>query len=172
MTNLFDRIDGDFRSLDIEKAANAFIAHKIPVLLTHGIDDQGNCTCRKKDCPSIGKHPIGVFFPKGHKSACLDKKLVARCLRKYPQANLAICPPPEFVVIDIDGDEGLKTYESLKLPKTATVKTGRGYHCYFQCNASAISISKLDGIDIKTSNGYVVVPPSNHHSGVRYKWLK
>ena len=55
------------------------------------------------------------------------------------------------------------------LPKTATVRTARGKHYWFEGTLIG-RVRKLEGIDIKT-NGYVVAPPSRHVRGVRYKWI-
>jgi predicted P-loop ATPase len=82
------------------------------------------------------------------------------------------------VVVDLDGETGLKSAQKLfsahgGVPKTFTVETGGGgLHLYFQAPESVTirnSASKLaPGVDIRASGGYVVGPGSRHPSGGRY----
>jgi len=89
-----------------------------------------------------------------------------------------------ITVIDIDRkDNGLKTWRSWikKYGKidTPTVKTGNeGYHYYFKYNEKLHNRLNIKingnriGIDIKGNGGQVVVPPSIHPNGTKYKWTK
>lgn len=62
-----------------------------------------------------------------------------------------------------------------KLPDTLVSQTGGGgKHVFFKrpeggVKNSAGKIAK--GIDVRCDNGYVVIPPSPHHSGGEYCWL-
>jgi hypothetical protein len=60
------------------------------------------------------------------------------------------------------------------LPDTRMVETGSGGRHYYFLTTKVISNSAgkvaLD-IDIRGSGGYVILPPSNHLSGGRYRWL-
>ena len=77
-----------------------------------------------------------------------------------------------MIVIDVDpragGLESLAALEKHcgKLPETLTTFSGRrdgGHHLYFVRPAGILSARRLGrGIDLKTSSGYVVVPPSIH----------
>ena len=60
------------------------------------------------------------------------------------------------------------------LPRTAIVKTGRGWHLYFAMPAGCARIpcSTRDGLDVRADGGYVVAPPSVHLSGHIYTWQK
>jgi hypothetical protein len=76
--------------------------------------------------------------------------------------------PSGWVVVDIDGDDGWDSLRDLErdygsLPKTASVRTPRGYHFYFKwpgaevrCSASQVA----PHIDVRGDGGYVIVPPS------------
>jgi len=56
------------------------------------------------------------------------------------------------------------------LPKTRFVKTGGGgYHLYYQ-GAKDLPKNLGEGIDFKSTGGYVILPPSIHQSGIPYKW--
>lgn len=164
-------IDGDLASSSKSKAACAWIDAGAQVLALHGINGDGHCTCGNKRCKSPGKHPIAAEFPRGQHSATRSKTKIRRVLKSNPDANLGVVLPDDIVVLDVDGPTGKDTYERLGLPKTATVQTGRGTHRYFRTRKPLPEKrQRLDGIDIKDSrSGYIVVPPSNHHSGQRYR---
>jgi Bifunctional DNA primase/polymerase, N-terminal/Primase C terminal 2 (PriCT-2) len=78
------------------------------------------------------------------------------------------------VVLDVDGEEGRKSLESLgPLPRTPTVKSYRGHHYYFKHPGARVTSRSgvLPGIDIKGDGGYAVAPPSVHESGTQYVWV-
>jgi hypothetical protein len=168
------RFEGDIASSSIITAALAWGRQGAKIIGLHGIDDSDSCTCRNSRCRSPGKHPIAELFPKGQHSATNNAATIRRAFRRYPRANLGVILPPGLVALDVDGPEGATTFKRLDLPSTLTVQTGRGTHHYF---LTAQPISKrranLDHVDLKDDqSGYIVVPPSRHHSGKRYRWLK
>lgn len=169
MPNLV-RIDGDLLSSSKLTAACAWIDAGAKIVALHGIAENGRCCCGNQECKSPGKHPIAAEFRHGHKSATDSKQKITRVLKAHPTANLGVVLPAHIVVLDVDGPEGKETFEKLKLPKTATVKTGRGTHHYFSTDRPLPEKKlSLKGIDIKDGkSGYVVVPPSDHHSGKQY----
>jgi hypothetical protein len=126
-----DRIEGALRSPSLLKSALGWAALDVPVLLCFGVDDRGRCDCGNRDCSGPGKHPIGEFFPHGHKSATTDKAMIRRAVRKHHNANLAIVPEGDLIVLDVDGEVGQQTFAGLALPPTATVLTSRGLHAYY-----------------------------------------
>lgn len=86
------------------------------------------------------------------------------------------------IVIDIDlKDEGLSYWTDLTNKnhqiETLTVETGSGgMHYYFKFEEYMnpwYSMNKLwgKGIDFRTDNGYVIVPPSIHPNGNKYKFM-
>lgn len=167
------RFEGGMASSSIKTAALAWARKGVRVLALHGIDDNNACTCGKSKCKSPGKHPIAAEFPNGHHSATCDPEKIERVFSKYPNANLGIVPPEGLIVLDVDGPEGLKTFRTLNLPLTLSVRSGRGSHRYFQTSeVIPKKRKKLSGIDMKNAaGGYIVVPPSKHHSGEKYVWL-
>ena len=55
------------------------------------------------------------------------------------------------------------------LPTTLTIRTGNGFHFYYDAKPDARFPGKLrQGVDIKF-NGYVVAPPSVHPNGEIYR---
>ena len=115
---------------------------------------------------------IAILFPHGLKNATVDTQRIKDGFDAFPNANIAIVPDGYLLVIDVDGEEGEKSIGRLKLAVTATAKTGRGRHLYFHCDGlENWKPEKLKGVDFRfNANGYVVVPPSRHQSGKRYRW--
>jgi len=78
-------------------------------------------------------------------------------------------------VVDVDGEEGaesLRVYEEQngRFPETLQVLTGRGQHYYFKQPPLPIKnrVCILPKIDVKTTGGYVIAPPSKHANGKNY----
>lgn len=128
MRNKF-RVTDDMRSRETLVAARAYLKVGLKLILTHGIDDNGRCTCGNTDCSHAGKHPIAEFFPNGANSATSDISLIRKALRKHPHANIAATLEGRTVV-DVDGPKGDAAVEGLKFAKTVKVKTKRGYHLH------------------------------------------
>jgi hypothetical protein len=92
-----------------------------------------------------------------------------------PQANVGVVTGAisGIVVLDIDGEEGIKSLALLpesQLLKTPTVKTGKGCHAYFRHPGGSVRnfARKLPGLDLRGDGGFVVAPPSIHESGAEY----
>jgi hypothetical protein len=91
---------------------------------------------------------------------------------RYRRCNIGARVPDPLVVIDIDPRHGGHlTLAELEdehgpLPETLTVLSGRGdggRHLHYRRPHGPLSASRLGaGIDVKTSAGYCVVPPSTH----------
>lgn len=157
----------------------------------HGITEQGQSTSNTTfgDSTNLGKRPATT---NGHKDATSDPETIKRWWHAQPRYNIGVnCKASGFFVIDIDprhgGDQSFSKFLELlgvELPETVTASTGeypskvgslRGRHLYFRCDPSETLIGNLEGIglpgiDIKF-NGYVIVPPSSHSSGVEYSWV-
>ncbi len=139
----------------------------------------GICACQNPNCSSPGKHPIpykGVFeatndldqIEKWWKSICIDANIAIRT-----GSISGIC------VLDIDprnnGNDSFDLLERTygKLPYTLESSTGgNGKHLFFEYDPR-VSFNRnnfFQGIDFKSENGYVIVPPSNHISGTHYLW--
>ena len=138
------------------------------------------CSCGKRDCKSVGKHPRTQH---GLKDATTDESTIRAWWRKWPDANVGIATGADsmLVVLDVDpekgGDESLADLEKAHGPLPGTVRGltgGGGTHLYYQHPGSIhvkTSASELaPGLDIRGDGGYVVGPPSLHESGQRYVW--
>jgi putative DNA primase/helicase len=148
------------------------------VLPLYGISD-GTCACaRGGSCAHPGKHPC---ISNGVHGATVQRKRIKAWLREWPKANLGIATgqPSGLFVLDIDGKVGrasLKVLEKKhgRLPKTITVKTGKGRHLYFRCGRARVrnSAGRLGkGIDVRGDGGYVVAAGSVHTAGATYRYV-
>jgi Bifunctional DNA primase/polymerase, N-terminal len=166
-------------------AALALAARELPVVPLHfPVQRRGvlTCSCGKRDCgKNAAKHPFGPLVPNGFKNATTDSKQITEWWRCYPQLNIGVSTAA-LVVLDVDPRHG--GYECLAaleeeydvIPHTWCVRTGSdGLHIYLAALLGATisnSVCKLGpGLDIRAKGGYVVVPPSVHISGNRYKWI-
>lgn len=136
----------------------------------------------RKWCPiAVGtdKRPLGKWaqfqkqLPNDHE--------IRQAFSRTSQPNIGVVcgAVSNLVVLDIDGEEGFQSLKAkgLEIPKTCTVKTGRGKHYYFlhpgvptRNFAKGRTSFPLPGVDFRGDGGYVVAPPSLHASGVRYQF--
>lgn len=161
------------------------------LLPCHGITN-GKCNCGDlhHDSSDAGKHPLLTDW--NHKSTG-NSETLNEWFGAHTGNNVAVnCRASGLVVIDIDprngGDESFLQLENWldgEIPETLTVLTGeyfihgvrtRGRHLYFKAQKGDqfykdFSKQGFKGIDIKF-NGYVLLPPSKHVSGVDYVWDK
>jgi hypothetical protein len=137
----------------------------------------GRCGCGDAACGSAGKHPIGALVPRGFKDATTDAATICGWWRRVPVANVGVVAG---VVADVDprhgGDRTLDdlTARHGTLPETVeTITGGDGRHLRFARPGGFVpsrSNALGPGIDVKADGGYVLVPPSLHQSGQRYRW--
>ncbi|MBI4035900.1 bifunctional DNA primase/polymerase [Candidatus Daviesbacteria bacterium] len=90
----------------------------------------------------------------------------------WPWANIGVVTGKlaGITVVDIDPRHGGST-EGL----TDTVKAqtgGGGWHYLYEYNGNCHSQNGIEpGIDLKAEGGYIIIAPSVHASGNKYKWL-
>lgn len=152
----------------------------------------GRCTCNSthQEPKDIGKHPR---IAEWNRNASSDPLAVERWWDEDPNGNIGVfCKESGFFVIDIDprsgGPDSFEKFEALvdgALPPTVEAITGvytvngrevRGRHLFYKCSPDEQLLGNLNkaglkGIDIK-HNGYVLIAPSQHFSGVSYEWVE
>ena len=172
-------------------AAQWYASKGWKIMPCHGIID-GRCTCggTHGEPKDVGKHPS---IPEWNVRATNDLNTVSSWWPEDGENNVSVfCRPSGFMVIDIDprsgGPDSFEKFEVLvegALPPTVEATTGsysmggkvsRGRHLFYKCAESENLVGNLkkaglNGIDIK-HNGYVLIAPSRHFSGVCYEWVK
>jgi hypothetical protein len=151
--------------------------HLVPL---YGVVEPEVCTCWKgKDCGTPGKHPSGGEA--WHLSATNDEDEVLSWFDNGRPVNVGLLLGPKSGVIDVelDGDDAKAAWDELGLGEiwTPTYRAGRGPHRLFrwQEDLPAVAVRKVMGIEVRIGNGgkaaQSVVPPSTHHTGIRYEWV-
>ncbi len=161
------------------------------IIPIHGLRPDGRCTCGEthKDPKDIAKHAaVGNW----QNEASSDNATLQGWWGRNPDYNAGVMAKNSgFFVLDVDprngGDESFyKLVEMLdgNIPDTLTQITGlynmrgreaRGQHYLFkapegvQFHGDLKRAYGLEGIDIK-HNGYILLYPSRHISGVSYEW--
>lgn len=128
-----------------------------------------------------GKEPMTAH---GVKNATTNFNTIEKWWTKYPNANIGIaCGEVSggLLVVDLDEKEnGVSGSDSLhnwerengSLPETVRSITGKGgAHLLFRIDhPEKNKVNLLEGVDIRSDNGYIVAPPSIHPNGTRYEW--
>ncbi|GAA3727559.1 bifunctional DNA primase/polymerase [Streptomyces tremellae] len=113
----------------------------------------------------------------GFHAATTDVDLVRQWWAEQPDANIgAPCALNSWAVLDIDprhgGDQSLAVLEQRVgiLPGAVMQLTGGGgLHIVYRTPSVALPGTLGPGLDVK-HNGYVLLAPSLHASGGRYRW--
>ena len=144
----------------------------------HGINEDGFCTCGNTNCTNAGKHPAS---PNGRTDATKDMKRLGELWDKRINLNGGIATGNEsgIFVIDIDGDDGIASFNELteqhgNFPHTLTSKTARGFHIIMRLPEGLKVKSRTGlakGIDVRGEGGYIVAPNSTHKSGHVYSFI-
>jgi putative DNA primase/helicase len=159
-------------------SALACAAQGWPVIPLHSVEN-GRCSCERGEaCSHPGKHPRTLH---GVKDATTGRKQIKAWLEKRPKDNFGIATglSSGIFVLDIDGKVGKASLKELqaehgRLPRTVTVKTGKGRHLYFRCDGARVRNSAGllgKGIDVRGDGGYVVSAGSVHSSGAVYRYV-
>jgi KaiC/GvpD/RAD55 family RecA-like ATPase len=128
--------------------------------------------------PVNGKVPATAH---GLKDASTDESLADIWFSRFPDRGVALATGRVSGVfaVDLDSPEALARFRALqqemgKMPTTPVSITGRGYHVLFRMPIDGDvrnSAGKLgEGIDVRGSGGYIVLPPSPHPAGASYRW--
>jgi putative DNA primase/helicase len=153
------------------------------------------CSCGKfhdttaSGSSSIGKHPI---VPNWQKREFKYEDLRDQVARQKFIPNLGVVlgkqPGGEYLIaIDVDDADRVAVLEQElgPLPPTPRCDSGRGYRLFYSApseidvaqlqNVTALTPGatgkdKIPGVDAKAESGQVVVAPSLHANGKRYRW--
>ena len=102
---------------------------------------------------------------------------LAKWWGEWPESNIGLVTGAisDLFVIDLDTQDAVKQVNDM-LPDTAiipTVQTPRGgRHLYFKhIDGFANKAGVAPGIDVRTTGGYIVAPPSKNGRGNKYSWI-
>jgi hypothetical protein len=72
-----------------------------------------------------------------------------------------------LLVLDVDGEEGLRSVRGLPNPPTPRVRTHRGYQAWFRHDGPPVPtrLKALPGVDLLAEAWQVLAPPSRHPAG-------
>jgi hypothetical protein len=99
---------------------------------------------------------------------------------RHPNHNVAFATGLVFDVLDLDGEDGIKAFDSWcqnngvavaydELPLVDT--PSGGMHLYFVSTGAGNRAGMLPHVDWRGRGGYVVAPPSVHPNGNTYAWM-
>lgn len=116
----------------------------------------------------------------GVHDASADEAQIRSWWGRCPNAGVGIaCGPSRLLVVDLDGPQAVEAWRALLAEHgdratTATVRTARGWHCWYRLPGDVElgnSVGRLGPkIDTRGAGGYVIAPPSVHPSGAVYTW--
>jgi Bifunctional DNA primase/polymerase, N-terminal len=166
--------------------ALAYAAAGYQVFPLRGKLPRGNCPqCEPRSARYQPHRPAdcGCELCHGLYAATSDPQRVASWWARWPQANIGARVPQSLFVLDIDprhhGHQRLAQLEAEHgpLPPTRVSLSGRGdggQHRWFLHPGGPLSAARLgQGLDVKTSAGYVLLPPSRHPAtGRPYTWAE
>ncbi len=176
--------------LEPGRAAEVYAACGLPVLPVFEPAPGGGCTCRVgAGCRRAGKHPrLKARRPGvgGVHEATSDLGTVRRWWRRWPAANVAIrTGPGSFDVADVDGSQGVEALRAILFEAGGVLGSGPlarsgggGWHLLFAptglgCQPPTTAAGEVvAGVDWRGRGGYVLVAPSRHPSGGRYRWVR
>jgi hypothetical protein len=165
------------------RAAEVYAALGYPVLPCFEPAPAGGCTCRAGGgCHRPGKHPRLKACQAGRggvHEATTDMAMVRSWWRRWPTANVALRTGDRFDVADVDGPQGVEALRAIlhstpaALDKGPLARTGGGgWHLLFAPTEAGSPGGILPGVDWRGQGGYVLVAPSVHPSGCRYRWVR
>lgn len=172
--------DPAFYTTPLGKFVIWHLQYQFPLFPIHGITAAGHCTCPAgPGCERPGKHP---YTRHGFKDASKDPDRIAALFDHRGDLNVGIATGKDagVVVIDLDGEAGQASWETLcathphsPVQPGMTFLTGKGRHLLFRHPGAAVrsrqKLAGYEGIDVRADGGYIVAPPSVHHSGRKYQ---
>jgi hypothetical protein len=166
---------------DMARAALWWAQHGIPVFPLHTPTAGGICSCAaSRDCKSPGKHPRTA---RGLKDATTDKRQIKQWWHRWPDANIGgvTGAASGLLALDVDPKAGgdlsltdLIEAHGQEWLDTFSVRTGSGgFHFFFKIPPDSDlrnTTGKIaPGLDTRANGGYIVLAPSLHAAGRRYR---
>jgi len=132
--------------------------------------------------PLAGKIPYKDS--QGYKDATTDLESINAWWMSHPTSNIGLATGERsgVIVLDIDPPEGYYSIKELQttyspLPDTTRSRTAHGgLHYFFQYPddgnryQNAVGLNGHEGVDIRATCGYAVLPPSKLYGRLSYTW--
>ncbi|MXP27912.1 hypothetical protein GRI58_03630 [Porphyrobacter algicida] len=121
----------------------------------------------------------------GLHSATTDAEQIKAWWGRWPNAMIGMPTGKRtgFWALDVDDPAAFEAGCGLELPGTRRCNTGKGYHLLFKYDPyrevrnqqrgakdGPWPMPELPGAEVRGEGGYVIVPPSLHPNGKRYRW--
>jgi hypothetical protein len=174
----------------INEAIDAYLAAGLKPILTHVPLADGKCSCghkhdkTKTGSTSVGKHPIASNW-QSHVYTRDELRDHLTRLSFMPNIGVVLGGQPDgewLIAVDVDD---MPRFTALELelgalPETPRCDSGRGYRLFYQAPpevdvTTLVNVTGLGGeagVDAKVKGGQVVVAPSLHANGNRYRWTR
>jgi len=124
----------------------------------------------------VGKDKTPLVSWREFQDRRASKDEIVNWWTKNPDANVGIVTGEisGITVVDCDSAEAITAFRTNYKGETPTVKTPRGTHYYFKYEKGTRNTVKIGGLDLdlRSSGGYVVAPPSINKELLPYRWLK
>jgi Bifunctional DNA primase/polymerase, N-terminal len=167
----------------VHDAAIAYAELGLADFPLHPILPDGRCGCGNQDCGNVGKHPATTGWPRTIPSASAAEHTWREDGRPERGIGVACGPRSGCFGLDVDPRHGGHTSLAQlverygRLPRTwaAQSGSGEGLHVFFawpdgmEIRNSAGKVGP--GLDVRGEGGFMVLPPSLHRTGGRYRWL-
>jgi hypothetical protein len=136
------------------------------------------CSCGDRACGQVGKHPLGSLVPHGLREATTNRARVLAWWTRQPLANVGLATGHRFDVLDVDGpddEQAIRAFAAehgLRSSGPLVRTGGGGWHFYLApTGLGNVQPQGLAHVDWRGRGGYVVAPPSRHHSGLAYEFV-
>jgi hypothetical protein len=159
---------------DLLAEALAYAAAGLPVVPLFAPSTGGGCDCAHgTECRRPGKHPRNRG---GLTNASTEPATITAWWERWPTANIGGLTGVVFDVCDVDGPEGIAALTPLlgaSHGRAPLVQTGSGgWHLLFTPTGLGNRVGFLPQVDWRGAGGYVVLPPSIHARGARYRFVR
>ena len=95
---------------------------------------------------------------------------------RVPDCNIALRTGEIFDAVDIDSPAAIAELNDIigepYFHDGPISSTGKGWHLLFEKTSGRNAAGRVEGVDYRGLNGYIVVAPSQHPSGHRYQWRR
>jgi hypothetical protein len=161
---------------DMKAAALDYLAKgKSVIPICTPLPEGAGCRQHGVNCKGPGKTPLIPWREYQQRRA--TEAEVDLWFARWPSANLGMVTGAISGTVVVDADDAAAVNFAMsqgegELASAPMVQTGKGAHWHIQAPDEEVRnfARKRPGLDFRGDGGYVLLPPSLHRSGVRYRW--